>query len=128
METIQKDMGQYRLNGKAVLPGSGITRPNEALGVLSDEWGVTTGFLGSNLYKWANVGDVVRFANFGGQQAWQAIRLGARVAELQITLSRITNRDTAARDTTNAAMNINLFAEVRKSLVANANGYNIQYA
>jgi len=119
---------QYRLNGRSVLPGSGITRPNEALGVLSDEYGVTTGFQGSNLYKWSNLNEVVRFINFGGQQAWQAVRLGARVSDLQITLSRITNRDTSARTTTNAQTNINLYAEVRKILVANASGYNIRYA
>lgn len=119
---------QYRLNGKAVIPGTGITRPNEALGLVSDEWGVTSGFLGSNLYKWSNLNEVVKFINFGGQQAYQAVRLGARVAELQISLSRITNQDTSARDTTNAAQTINLYAEVRKVLVANANGYNITYA
>ncbi len=119
---------QYRLNGRNVIAGAGITRPNEALGVLSDEWGVTSGFLGSNLYKWSNLNEVMKFINFGGQQAWQAVRLGARVAELQLTLSRITNQDTAARDATNAQLNINLYAEVRKVLAANADGYNIQYA
>ena len=110
------------------MPGSGITRPNEALGLVSDEWGVTSGFLGSNLYKWSNLNEVVKFINFGGQQAYQAVRLGARVAELQISLSRITNQDTSKRDTTNAAQTINLYAEVRKVLVANADGYNISYA
>ena len=119
---------QYRLNGRSVMPGSGITRPNEALGVLSDEYGVTTGFLGSNLYKWALQGQVLRFPNFSGQQAWQAVRLGARVNDLQISLGRQNNRDTEAAVQTNSACNINLYAEVRKVLVANASGYNIRYA
>ena len=119
---------QYRLNGRSVMPGSGITRPNEALGVLSDEYGVTSGHLGSNLYKWALQGEVSRFINFGGQQAWQAVRIGARVNDLQISLGRQNNRDTETAVQTNSACNINLYAEVRKILVANASGYNITYA
>jgi len=110
------------------MPGTGITRPNEALGVLSDEYGVTSGHLGSNLYKWALQGEVSRFINFGGQQAFQAVRLGARVNDLQITLGRQNNRDTEPAVQTNSACNINLYAEVRKVLVANASGYNIRYA
>ena len=119
---------QYRLNGRNVFSGAGVTRPNEALGVLSDEWGTTSGFQGSNLYKWTNLDEVVTFINFGGQQSWDAVRIGARVAELQVQISRITNQDTSIRNSTNAAMTINLYGEIRKALTASANGYDIIYA
>jgi hypothetical protein len=120
---------QYRLNGKNVLPGfGGITKDNERLGVLSDEWGSITCYPGSNIYQWATQGaNMAVGVQFGGQMGWDCIRLGARVADLQINMSRTNNRD-AGKGMTNAALQVNCYAEVMKQIVFSKGRYNITYA
>jgi len=120
---------QYRLNGKNVLPGfNGANRPNERLAIVADEWGSTTGFQGSNLYKWSNRADSLAVPQEAGQMDWDCVRIGARVADLQINLQRTNQRDSDAKAATNEALNINCYAEVKKALAVMAKGYNIVYA
>ena len=120
---------QYRLNGKNVLPGfNGANRPNERLALVADEWGSTTGFIGSNLYKWGDRANTLADPAEAGQMDWDCVRLGARVADLQINIQRTNQRDTDAKAATNEALNINCYAEVKKAMAVMANGYRIVYA
>ena len=120
---------QYRLNGKNVLPGfNGANKPNERLALVADEWGSCSGFIGMNLYKWRDRGESLENPEEGGQMDWDCVRLGARVADLQIQIQRTNNRDSAAKNPTNQALNINTYAEVKKALAVMAGGYNIVYA
>jgi hypothetical protein len=102
---------QMRLNGKNILPGfNGATGDMERLAMVADEWGVATMVPGSNYYDWANMGLVTADANLAGSQSWDCLRIGARVRELQIQLSRLNNQDTTAgRTATNDACVVNLF-------------------
>tara|TARA_R110002167_G_scaffold103655_1_gene267991 strand:- start:1738 stop:3063 length:1326 start_codon:yes stop_codon:yes gene_type:complete len=120
---------QMRLNGKNILPGfSGATGDMERLGMVADEWGVATMVPGSNYYDWANMGDVATDTGKNGQQSWDCLRIGARVRELQVQVSRLNNQDTTvAKNATNAACVINLYAEVRKVMTMNAAGYTVIY-
>tara|TARA_R110002012_G_scaffold3673_2_gene17255 strand:+ start:1418 stop:2671 length:1254 start_codon:yes stop_codon:yes gene_type:complete len=120
---------QMRLNGKNILPGfSGATGDMERLGMVADEWGVATMIPGSNYYDWANMGEVTKDVNYAGQQSWDCIRIGARVRELQVQVSRLNNQDTTvAKNSTNAACVVNLYAEVRKVMTINADGYTVIY-
>lgn len=121
---------QMRLNGKNVLPGfNGATGDMERLAMVADEWGVATMVPGSNYYAWANVALVTADANLVGSQSWDCIRLGARVRELQVQVSRINNQDqTARRTATNDACVINMYAEIRRVLSMTPNGrYNLIY-
>ena len=120
---------QYRVNGKNIIPGfNGVNRPNERLGILSDEWGSVNGFIGSNLYKWSNRADSLADPNEAGQMSWDCVRLGQRVADLQVNIQRTNQRDTDALVPTNTALNINAYAECKKAMAVMANAYNIVFA
>lgn len=120
---------QYRVNGKNIIPGfNGVNRPNERLGILSDEWGSVNGFIGSNLYKWSNRADSLADPNEAGQMSWDCVRLGQRVADLQVNIQRTNQRDTDAVAPTNTALNINAYAECKKAMAVMASGYNIVFA
>ena len=120
---------QMRLNGKNILPGfNGATGDMERLAMVADEWGVATMLPGSNYYDWSRMASVTNDAAMAGQQSWDCLRIGARVRELQVQVSRLNNQDTTAgRTATNDACVVNLFAEVRKVLSMNANGYTVIY-
>lgn len=121
---------QYRLNGKNVLPGfNGNVGDMERLAQLVDEWGVVTMVPGSNYYAWDNIGVVTEDVGLNGQQSWDCIRIGARVRELQIQLSRLNNWNTTAnaKSATNAACVVNLYAEIKKMLEVSGAGYNVVY-
>lgn len=113
---------QVRMNGRNVLPGfNGATGDNERLAMVADEWGVTTMVPGSNYYQWTQMAALNTDPLYAGQQSWDCIRLGARVSELQVQLSRINNNDAAAsgKTPTNDPCVINLYAEARKILTMN---------
>lgn len=120
---------QYRVNGRNIIPGfNGVNRPNERLGILSDEWGSVNGFIGSNLYKWSNKADSLADPNEAGQMSWDCVRLGQRVADLQVNIQRTNQRDSDALAPTNTALNINAYAECKKAMAIMASGYNIVFA
>ena len=124
---------QYRLNGKNVLPGfNGVSGENERLGMLSDEWGSTNGFPGSNLYQWNKGSENMEGTGvFSGAMSWDSVRLGARVADLQINISRVNNSDTSTKSATNDGIVCNLYAEVKKAMALGASAgasYRIIYA
>ena len=120
---------QFRVNGKNVFAGfNGINRPNEMLGIVSDEYGSLNAYPGSNLYKWSAQAVLTEDADIGGQQAFSCVRLGCRVADLQIQIGRDNNRDSDALAPTNNALRVNLYAEVSKMINVSSNGYRIVYA
>ncbi len=120
---------QYRVNGKNIIPGfNGVNRPNERLAILSDEWGSVNGFIGSNLYKWSNRAASLSDPNEAGQMSWDCVRLGQRVADLQVQIQRTNNRDADALCPTNEALNINAYGEVKKAMAVMSSGYNIVFA
>ena len=127
-QAVLNEKVQINLNGNPILPGfQGMTRPNEILGMLSDEWGSINAYPGSNLYAWSSTPAALDDANTGGQQSFICVRLGARVAQLQTSISRTNNRDTTNKAATNNALNVNLYAEVSKMLNVTKNGYRIVY-
>ena len=128
-QAVLNQTTQYRLNGKNIMPGfNGVSRPNERLGIAADEWGSTNGFMGSNLYKWSNKAAGLDDPNQAGQMSWDVVRVGARVADLQINIQRTNNRDSDALAPTNAGLVVNCYAEVKKALAVMADGYRIVYA
>lgn len=135
---------QVRLNGKNVFPGfGGITRPNERLGLVSDEYGACSAYPGSVFYNWSNANSFIDLGGasqqnsgkaLAGQLSYDCVRIGARVADLQIQISRSADgaagsATTAARST-NLPVNVNLYAEIDKSLVMGRDGssYRIVYS
>lgn len=128
-QAVLNQTTQYRLNGKNIMPGfNGVSRPNERLGIAADEWGSTNGFIGSNLYKWSNKAASLADPLQAGQMSWDIVRVGARVADLQINIQRTNNRDADALSPTNAGLVVNCYAEVKKALAVMADGYRIVYA
>ena len=119
---------QYKLNGKSVFPGfNGVSGVNEAAGILSDEYGsVSTSILG-NQYQPTSFATVNSDAGAKSQQSFDCVRLGARVADLQIRIGRVNNNDTSALSPTNQAMNINLYAETLKVLSVSQGRYRIAF-
>tara|TARA_R110000803_G_scaffold84045_1_gene150177 strand:- start:2028 stop:3287 length:1260 start_codon:yes stop_codon:yes gene_type:complete len=120
---------QYRVNGKNIIPGfNGVNRPNERLGILSDEWGSVNGFLGSNLYKWSQAANSLNNPLISGQMSWDCVRLGQRVADLQVQIQRTNLLDTDPLNPTNSALAINAYAEVKKAMSVGAGGYAVVFA
>jgi len=141
-QALLKQTTQIRLNGKNVFPGfNGISRPMERLGLVSDEYGTQQAYPGSATYKWSN-GDVLMQTGanqwdsgkaFGGALSYDCVRIGARVADLSIQISREFDADPlgqagTAPASTNAALQINMYAEVEKALAVGGAGYRIVYA
>ena len=122
---LQAQTTQVRLNGKNVFPGfDGISKPNQRLGLISDEYGACSAYPGSNLYNWSNGDELVDIQgqpgkDFGGALSYDCVRIGAKVADLQIQMTRTADGKAAVLPeirATNAALNINLYAEVDKAL------------
>lgn len=137
---------QVRLNGKNVIPGfNGITKPNERLAIVSDEYGPSSAYPGSVFYKWSNGDELVNFnavgatlqpvsgKAFGGALSYDCVRIGARVADLAISISREFDADpgsaTTAPASTNLPLTVHMYAEVDKGMSVAADGsYRIVYA
>ncbi len=128
-QAILNENTQFRVNGKNVWAGfNGVNRPNEMLGIVSDEYGSLNAYPGSNIYKWSNQATNTADADIGGQQAFSCVRLGCRVADLQIQIGRDNVRDSDALAPTNDALRVNLYAEVSKMINVSSKGYRIVYA
>ncbi len=145
-QALLRQQTQIRLNGKNVMPGfNGITKPNERLAIVSDEYGPSSAYPGSVFYKWSNGDELVDWnavgatdqpltgKAFGGALSYDAIRIGARVADLAISLSREFDADpgsaTTAPASTNLALTVHMYAEVDKAIAVRPDGsYRIVYA
>ena len=141
-QAYQSQETQVRLNGRNVFPGfGGITRPNERLGLVSDEYGSCASYPGAVFYNWSNADVLMKLGAgvqlsgkaFAGALSYDCVRLGARVADLQIQISREADGGTSGGNlpprSTNLACNVNMYAEVDKSLVMGRDGqYRIVYS
>ena len=120
---------QIRLNGKNVFPGAGgVVGPNQMLGTLVDAYGDHQAYPSSNQYKWTLGNGNLENPLIGGQAAWDCCEIGARVADLQLSITRDTNRDTSVRAPTNQAIQVNMYAEINKVLSFQNGSYSIVYA
>lgn len=143
-QALLKQETQVRLNGKNVFPGfSGISKPMERLALISDEYGACQAYPGSAHYRWSNADRLMKQGVSGGAAAvdvgkafsgalsYDCVRIGARVADLQIQLARDADASNAnaaaAPSATNLALNLNLYAEVDKALAITKDGYRIVY-
>lgn len=141
-QAFQDQQTQVRLNGKNVFPGfGGITRPMERLALISDEYGSCSAYPGSVFYNWSNADILMSLGGLqpqsgkalSGALSYDCVRIGARVADLQIQISRTadgaTGSATTAPRSTNLACNVNMYAEVDKSLVMRPdNSYVVVYS
>lgn len=128
-QSLLQEATQINLNGKAVFPGvGGVNRPNAMLGTLVDAYDELQAYPGSNLYKWSKSDDLLEDGNIGGQTAWSCCEIGARVAELQVSISRQNNKDTDPLAPTNNALQVNLYAEVLKVITFENGRYSVIYA
>lgn len=128
-QALLQEATQINLNGKAVFPGvGGVNRPNAMLGTVVDAYDELQAYPGSNLYKWSKSDDLLDDGNIGGQTAWSCCEIGARVAELQVSISRQNNKDTDPLAPTNNALQVNLYAEVLKVLTFEGGRYSVIYA
>lgn len=128
-QAVLKQSTQIRLNGSNVFPGfKGVSKPNEMLAMVSDEYGNINSYPGSNLYAWSNNANILDDPLIGGQQSFDCARLGARVADLQVQIQRENINDTSVKAATNDALTVNLYGEVSKILNVSANSYRIVYA
>ncbi len=134
-QAFQDQETQVRLNGKNVFPGfGGVTRPMERLGLISDEYGSCSAYPGSVFYNWSNADILLKYGAgqfnsgkaFAGALSYDCVRIGARVADLQIQISRTADgaagSATTAPRSTNLACNVNMYAEIDKSLVVRPDG------
>ena len=128
-QAVLQEATQINLNGKSVFPGvGGINRPNAMLGTVVDAYDELQAYPGSNLYKWNQSDNLLEDGKIGGQTAWSCCEIGARVAQLQVSISRQNNKDTDTLAPTNAALQINLYAEVLKVITFEGGSYSVIYA
>ena len=127
-QAVRQQTLQVRLNGKNVFPGAnGVNKPNEMLGVVVDAYGDMQAYPGSNLYQWDDNTRLVTPAELGGQSAYAACAVNARVADLQMVLQRTNNQDTSTKSATNDALQINLYAEIAKVITFASDSYSVMY-
>tara|TARA_R110001606_G_scaffold396870_1_gene571871 strand:- start:1115 stop:2386 length:1272 start_codon:yes stop_codon:yes gene_type:complete len=128
-QALLNETTQVNLNGKPIWSGvNGVNRPNAMLGTVVDAYDELQSFPGSNLYLWNQQGNLNTDTFTGGQAAWSCCEVGARVAELQVTISRNNVKDTGARTPTNSAIQVNLYGEVLKAITFQNGGYSVMFA
>ena len=136
-QAVLNQTTQVRLNGKNVWGTfNGITGTNEMLGTVVDAYGEMQTYPGSTNYLWNQADDLngdeasppAGYDETSGQASFACCELGARVANLQIALSRTNNRDAGDKATTNVALQVNLYAEVHKVITFNNGSYSVIYA
>lgn len=128
-----------RVNGSNKLPRDGLTRPNQRLAMLTDTWGTCNAYPGSNvtwLYNSANTDANQENDNAGvvlnpldriGHLDYCGLMVNEYINELEVTFKRksLTN------DITKQQLLLNLFGQVRKSVVMKGGSggqrYNVMY-
>jgi len=136
-QSVYKQKIQLRINGQNRFWSSGIGRPMERLAKLTDTWGTMNAFPGSSDVDILNKTNVVandilqyvsRFDYFG-------CSVGDEVLELQLDYSRTGTPftsgvpATSGNQASNQALQLNVFAEVLKSISVGGGGkYTIAYA
>tara|TARA_R100000541_G_scaffold30740_3_gene39679 strand:+ start:3713 stop:4960 length:1248 start_codon:yes stop_codon:yes gene_type:complete len=127
-QAVLNQTTNIRLNGKNVFPGAnGVTGSNEMLGVLADAYGDRQCYPGSNLYQWSRVPGLLDTPSLSGQSSYACCEIGARVADLQVSLQRTNNQDTSVKSATNDGLQINLYAEISKVITFQDGRYSVVY-
>lgn len=123
---------QFRLNGRNILPGQGLTGNNERLSYLVDTYGDFVAYPGSNNYAEVTTNTMFNGDDFLGQLDYIGCYFGEYIDNLQINYSRVGLQHAAGANVPNAttdALNAHVFAEVAKNLIINNDGsYVIEYA
>ena len=123
---------QFRINGRNILPGNGLTGNNERLAYLVDTYGDFVSYPGSNVYAAATANIVENGADFLGQLDYIGCYFGQYIDDLQINYGRAQLQHGAGVNNPNAttdALNAHVFAEVAKNLVINGDSsYVIEYS
>ena len=128
-QALLAEQFQVRLNGKNVFPGAGgVVGANQMLGTLVDAYGDHQAYPSSNQYKWDKTDAVLANAGLAGQAAWDCCEIGARVADLQLSITRTLNNDASARAPTIQAIQVNMYAEINKLLTFQNGTYSVMYA
>lgn len=126
---------QVRVNGSNRLPFNGITRPNERLQLLTQSWGTcntvpgassgTTNVLVYNPATSTNLRGII------GSQDYFGMRIGDVVEDLQIEYERDGVHDPTTGNQQlcryNQQINLDMFAEVSKTLAVSGTDYEIFY-
>ena len=123
---------QFRINGRNILPGQGLTGNNERLAYLVDSYGDFVSYPGSNVYAAATANIVTDGLDYVGQLDYIGCYFGSYIDDLQINYTRrqLQNGDGVnVANATTDALNAHVFAEVAKNLVINGDGsYIIEYS
>lgn len=123
---------QFRINGRNILPGQGLTGNNERLSYLVDTYGDFVAYPGSNVYAEDTGPIMTDGADYLGQLDYIGCYFGEYIDDLQINYSRVGLQHGGAAGDANAAtdgLNAHVFAEVAKNLIINKDGsYIIEYA
>ena len=121
----------FRVNGKNILPGAGLDRPNKQLAMLNDTYGKMTTYPASNLLS---LGDAAVMnarvddgSNRRGKEAFTGIFIGDRIFDLQIEHERTGLNNDANPTQTNDQLRVHLFGQVQKSIVVKGAAYNVVY-
>lgn len=121
---------QYNINGANLLQGEGLTSRNMTLGMLYDLYGDCNN-IAPNGYI-AESGNYITATGYENRLEYSAVHIGDYVQNFQMRYSRSGQYDDAGGDQTtkqsNQALNLQLYAEVRKRLSVNNDGsYSINY-
>lgn len=123
---------QLRVNGMNVYPGEGITRSNQRLARLTDNWG-SVNTVSNETYQHDAANHFTDAIGRLGNLDYSGINLaGRRVNELQIQYSRTGQYDDAAtavqtEKTYNQQLIINMYAEVQKTVEVQGERYRVGY-
>ena len=122
---------QYRINGANILSGAGSEKNMERLAHVIDVYGDCFAYPGSaqtDIDSGLFVGtDATDGRDRIGNLSFNAIYIGQKVLDLQVTHSRTNLIDTTTKRPDSAALNVYYFGEVRKALVIDNMGYRITY-
>lgn len=117
---------QLRVNGQSKFWQSGIARPMQRLAKLTDTWGTMNAFPGSSDVGILNSAAVISstIAQYVSRFDYFGCSVGDEVLEFQIDYSRDYVDDAKSK----TALQLNIFAEVLKSVSVGNGGYTIAYA
>ena len=137
---LQKE--QFRINGRNLLPGEGITNESQRAMLLHQTWGAV------NIMPYANhqnigldtagaaaqntIGTPVASnndrTNVGvGQQCYTGLTVNERVNQFVLNYKRTLVNQTDTIKQLVYGLTIHIFAETRKGIEINKNEYNVQY-
>lgn len=124
---------QVRVNGTNRLPFNGISGPNERLQLMAETWGQSNVIPGmANGAANIDVYDKTPgFKNIIGSQDYFGMRIGDIVEDLQLEYTRtgVFDEGAATQGVTryNQQLNLDIFAEVTKTLSVSGNNYELTY-